>query len=63
MILHIDEMHCAACVKRVRTALEKLPGAKVDEVVVGRAVVTGADPAAAIEAVRAAGYPVRESSP
>jgi copper chaperone CopZ len=63
MILHIDDMHCAACVKRVRTALEKLPGAKVEEVVIGRAVVTGADAAAAIEAVRGAGYAARETSP
>lgn len=61
MVLQIDNMHCGACVKRVRTALEKLPGAKVEEIVVGRAVVTGAGAAEVIEAVRGAGYTARET--
>lgn len=62
MNLHIDGMTCAACVRHVRAALEKLPGARVEEVVVGRATLTGVEAAAAAEAVSRAGYVVRETT-
>jgi copper chaperone CopZ len=62
MVLDIDGMSCAACVRRVRAALEKVPGAEVDEVDVGRARVSGVEAAAAIAAIEQAGYTAREAS-
>lgn len=61
--LQIDGMHCGGCVRRVQSALEKLSGVSVDEVVVGKAGGTF-DPAeteaeAIAEAVTKAGYPAR----
>ena len=38
--LHIDGMHCAACVRRVSQALSTLEGATVSEVRVGAARLT-----------------------
>ena len=35
--LRIDGMHCEACVRRVRAALEKLPGLSAVEVNLGAA--------------------------
>ena len=62
MKIVIDGMHCQACVQRVRKALEKVEGAEVRQVEVGSAEVVF-DPAlhpngeaAALEAVRKAGY-------
>ncbi len=62
--LAIDGMHCGACVRRVRAALEKLPGVTVTEVAIGRAeVVPGAVAAAEVVAALArAGYPAREGA-
>ncbi len=37
----IEGMHCDGCVRRVKASLEKLPGVKVEEVVVGKAVLRG----------------------
>ncbi|MGH9558855.1 MAG: heavy-metal-associated domain-containing protein [Bryobacteraceae bacterium] len=64
MKVAIEGMHCDACVRRVRQALEKVDGAKVEKVEVGSAVVA-IDPSrqpAIFEAVRKAGFEPRESS-
>ena len=37
--LAIDGMHCDGCVRRVTAALEKVPGATVEQVEVGSAKV------------------------
>jgi len=58
MKLAIEGMHCDACVRRVRKAIEKIEGVQVEAVGVGSAVV-GARPEqeqAVLEAVRKAGY-------
>jgi copper chaperone len=59
--LTIDGMHCSACVKRVRVAIERVPGVMIDEVAVGtaRGMVDDGALAAVIAAVTAAGYPAR----
>jgi copper chaperone len=57
MDITIEGMHCGACVKRVRAALEKVPGAIVDEVEIGKARVTGGERAAVLAALEKAGYP------
>ena len=58
--LHIDGMHCGACVRRVSQALAQTPGLEVKEVRVGAARLASAeDPppvALAITALAAAGY-------
>jgi len=62
MRVAIDGMHCEACVKRVRRALEKT-GARVESVDVGSAAVA-IDPgreADVLEAVRQAGYEPRKA--
>jgi copper chaperone len=58
--LRIENMHCDACVRRVRQALEKVEGVQVDDVHVGGARVETPDtlPASAlVGAVENAGYP------
>ena len=58
MNIAIEGMHCQACVKRVRTALEKVEGVTVREVTIG-SVELVADPqhhAAALAAIEKAGY-------
>ena len=58
MQVAIEGMHCDACVRRVRKALESLPDTKVDSVAVGSAHVT-VDPSretSVLEAIRKAGY-------
>jgi len=62
MEIAIEGMHCDACVRRVKKALaealEAAAGVRVDRVEVGSATIT-ADPegeAAALEAIRKAGY-------
>ena len=61
----IDGMHCGACVKRVRAALEKVPGVTVGEVAIGKAtvMVDGTTSAAVIAALEKAGYPARDAAP
>lgn len=61
LTLSIDGMHCQACVRRVRGALDKLPGITVDDVAIGRALVHLGEVAAddVIAAVTKAGYPAR----
>ena len=58
MNIAIEGMHCDACVKRVRMALEKLEGVKVREVGIGSAVIdAGAkQQELALEAIEKAGY-------
>jgi len=58
MKIAIEGMHCEACVKRVRMALEKVEGVAVREVAIGSAVVDGdaTRQAAALEAIQKAGY-------
>jgi copper chaperone len=61
--LVIEGMHCQACVQRVRKALEKVAGVRVDHVEIGSAEVS-VDPhgeAGVLEAVRKAGYEPRTS--
>jgi len=58
MTIAIEGMHCDACVRRVRMALEKVEGVTVREVKVGSAVVEAdaAKQASALEAIQKAGY-------
>lgn len=63
MKLAIDGMHCQKCVERVRKAIERVEGARVENVEVGSATVT-ADASKTLQliaAVRDAGYEARES--
>lgn len=52
--LDITGMHCGACVRRVTTALEKVPGVAVKSVEVGSAQVEYDPSVAAPEAIRSA---------
>jgi len=58
MNIAIEGMHCEACVKRVRMALEKVEGVAVREVSIGSAVIDASakQRAAALEAIQRAGY-------
>ncbi len=63
MRVAIEGMHCDACVRRVRKAIEKVAGAHVEDVQIGSAVIS-IDPEhepAILEAVRKAGYEPRLS--
>lgn len=64
LTLAIDGMHCGACVKRVRTALVKVPGVRVGDVAIGEATVTldGVAEADVVAALEKAGYPARASA-
>jgi copper chaperone CopZ len=55
-------MHCQACVARVRKALEKVEGTRVDNVDVGAAEVTidGPREPLVLDAIRKAGYEPRK---
>jgi copper chaperone len=63
MKLAIEGMHCQACVQRVRRAIEKVVGARVENVDVGSAAVAIAQDGetAVMDAVRKAGYEPRKS--
>lgn len=63
MDISIDGMHCSACIRRVRAAIEKVAGAKAEDVQLGKARVTGADEAAVLAALEQAGYPARRTAP
>ena len=57
--LQIEGMHCAACVRRVTTALARTPGVHVESVEVGSAAVrldSGVDPQTAATAVDQIGF-------
>ena len=64
LTLAIDGMHCGACVKRVKTALEKVPGVLVGNVAIGRAEVDVGDASVAdvLAALEKAGYPAHVST-
>ncbi len=58
--LRIENMHCDACVRRVKQALEKVDGAQVGDVRVGAArlqVPEHLPDGAVVSAVEKAGYP------
>jgi copper chaperone CopZ len=58
--LRIENMHCDACVRRVRQALEKVEGVQVGDVRVGGARVEAPETlpeSALLSAVEKAGYP------
>ena len=63
--LHIDGMHCGACVRRVSQALAQTPGLEVKEVQVGAARIASAQEPLpvdrAIAALAAAGYNAQQA--
>jgi copper chaperone CopZ len=64
-IIEIDGMSCNHCVAAVKKELEKIPGMRIVEVGIGRAVLD-ADMTAALQmeinaAIRRAGYEVHQS--
>jgi copper chaperone len=63
MKLIIEGMHCQACVARVRKALEKIDGARVDRVDVGSAEISidSLQEPLVLDAVRKAGYEPRRA--
>jgi copper chaperone len=63
MKVAIEGMHCQACVARVRKALEKIDGARVDSVDVGTAEVSvdGPGEPVILDAIRKAGYEPRKA--
>lgn len=60
MRLEIDGMHCDACVRRVRKALENA-GVRSHLVEVGAAEIDAPELEAAVAAVRRAGFEPRKS--
>ncbi len=63
--LRIEGMHCGACVRRATQALQKVPGAEVQEVQIGAARVTlpsEAGAASLIESLQKAGFPAHLES-
>jgi copper chaperone len=61
MKVAIEGMHCQACVQRVRKALEKVSGVRVEDVQVGSAVVMiePSQEPSVLDAIRKAGYEPR----
>lgn len=58
LTLHIDNMHCGSCIRRVTQTLNGLPQTYAEEVRVGSArVSTEASPEKVQQALTAAGYP------
>ncbi|MFN8059410.1 MAG: cation transporter [Vicinamibacterales bacterium] len=63
LTMSVDGMSCGHCVARVTKTLAEVPGVTVEQVTIGRAVVT-LDPARAkaeaiVERLNDAGYPAR----
>jgi len=58
MRVSIEGMHCDACVRRVRKAIDSVDGARVETVEVGSASVAIAEDreGTVLEAIRQAGY-------
>jgi copper chaperone CopZ len=58
MKISIEGMHCDACVRRVRKALENVPGVHVQDVAVGSALIAAEESqkAAVLDAIVKAGY-------
>jgi copper chaperone len=63
MKVAIEGMHCQACVARVRKALEKVDGARVDRVDVGSAEISidSLQEPSVLDAIRKAGYEPRRA--
>jgi len=61
--LTIEGMHCLACVARVRRALEKIDGARVDRVDVGSAEISidSLKEPLVLDAIRKVGYQPRKA--
>lgn len=56
--LHLDNMHCGACVRRVSQVLNSLPDTHAEEVRVGTARVRTGQPDSELQtALAAAGFP------
>jgi copper chaperone CopZ len=58
MQVRIEGMHCQACVQRVSKAIQRVEGARVEQIEVGSAVVA-TDPSregAVLDAIRKSGY-------
>jgi copper chaperone CopZ len=56
----IEGMHCDGCVRRVKSALEKLPGVAVESVRVGGATILGdVEDAVIAEAIARLGFQVK----
>lgn len=61
--LHIDNMHCGSCVRRVTQTLNAVPGTHAQEVRIGSArVQTSEEPELVLEALGTAGYPAHLGS-
>jgi copper chaperone CopZ len=58
MNIAISGMHCQACVRRVRKALDSVEGVQIERVEIGRAIIyvdmNGLQ--AVLDAIRTAGY-------
>jgi copper chaperone len=63
MKLTIEGMHCQGCVARVRGAVERIGGARVDRVDVGSAEISvdGLLEPLVLDAIRKAGYEPRKA--
>jgi copper chaperone len=63
MNLIIEGMHCQACVARVRRAVERIDGARVDRVDVGSAEISvdSLQEPMVLDAIRKAGYDPRKT--
>jgi copper chaperone len=58
LTLHIDNMHCGSCIRRVTQTLNALPATHAEEVRVGGArIITEAAPDHIQQALSSAGYP------
>ncbi len=56
--LHIERMHCGACVRRVSQTLNSLPETHANSVAVGGAnITTQGAPEQVLQALEAAGFP------
>lgn len=62
MKVQIEGMHCQACVARVSKAIQKVEGARVEQVEVGSAVVSAdaSQEPAVLDAIRKSGYEARK---
>ncbi len=60
MKIAIEGMHCDACVRRVRKALENVPGVHVQDVAAGSALIAAEESqkAAILNAIVKAGYEI-----
>lgn len=58
LTLHIDNMHCGSCIRRVTQTLNGLPQTHAEEVRIGTArITTDAAPELIQQSLSAAGYP------